>query len=742
MPPKITEKEWERRLQAGGGLPDRLKLAGKRVLKELDPYTEKNRHKDHDLEDEQIKQHFIIFLTMLLKGRGADGAPNETYVEQRWKEFTAQWRRMHENKLPDKVVNSGTMELHNFITLNREISERDYLTLIHFKNLLRQLWQNDWYLYPFPIYRVYVSSLLKHFTYSSGRVGEYLESTARLGSARGLYVPGSMTILVIRNRSGRPELVVALKRDAKGMTKKQKKHPRHSMPEDIGSLPLCLNPVLEPLVLCLARGLFHDFKTADEIFSLEPSADEGSYELALCKPTVPLFGPHSPFPKEEDVGLESASRKQLSKGKGSMKTVIGTLLYEAISDDGPTGKILTASWFGKELPRLGRRAGYVRSITVHDIRAEALVRADDAIQGSSSVFLQSCARIWRTDRQEFVQLNARIEELNRKIRASGTSEEECQKLEGTAAEEDEHSVSYHWRWFDRVAHLMPEQKRLSEMLFLCVPLRSSEGRQVIDDMMTLCRRRSPVSDHPALKAESGRCPAGGCGIDVESLSTRQRWKHIYRCQKTTLKKQHGFSDLCPICHQWYTDEWEFEAHCQYHIDHPATIPLEHGFLEVRGTLAWPGFCPRCLGDRGKQARHRMAAFYDQQLLTRHMNRHYDDPALRLDCGSIHGCDLLFTSIRELQHHYDDLHSEDDMELEVHVTTPESFKRKRVDIDDEGAAKRLRKLESAKLASNETGTAEPGIVGSGLAHINAECSHSVIDSEYSSCAKSPDSYRHI
>lgn len=34
------------------------------------------------------------------------------------------------------------------------------------------------------------------------------------------------------------------------------------------------------------------------------------------------------------------------------------------------------------------------------------------------------------DRQEFVQLNARIEELNRKIRASGTSEEECQKLEG------------------------------------------------------------------------------------------------------------------------------------------------------------------------------------------------------------------------------------------------------------------------------------------------------------------------
>ncbi|KAL2371638.1 hypothetical protein RJZ57_003921 [Blastomyces gilchristii] len=345
------------------------------------------------------------------------------------------------------------------------------------------------------------------------------------------------------------------------------------MPEDIGSLLLCLNPVLELLVLCLACGLFRDFKTVDEIFSLEPSADEGSYELALCKPTMLLFGPHSSFSKEEDVGLESASRKQLGKGKGSMKMVMETLLYEAISDNGPTGKILTASWFGKELPRLGRRAGYVRFITVHDIRVEVLVRADVcSVQGVGNILglaqhdditehfrglsLRRHSRLFQClpaklrqdleDRQEFVQLNVRIEELNSKIRASGTSEKECQKLEGeqcscylqkqkleaqelndwqkqfieeckpgTAVEEDEHSVSYHWRWFNRVAHLMPEQKRLSEMLFLCVPLRSSEGRQVIDDMMTLCCRRSPVSDHPALKAESGCCPAGGCGIDVE-----------------------------------------------------------------------------------------------------------------------------------------------------------------------------------------------------------------------------------
>ncbi|OJD15225.1 hypothetical protein ACJ73_08999, partial [Blastomyces percursus] len=80
-------------------------------------------------------------------------------------------------------------ELHKHVLLNLKPHERHYLTEIHFKNLLQQLWWNDWYLYPYPIYRVYLSALLKLCMYSSGRVGEYVESTARLGSGRGLHVP-------------------------------------------------------------------------------------------------------------------------------------------------------------------------------------------------------------------------------------------------------------------------------------------------------------------------------------------------------------------------------------------------------------------------------------------------------------------------------------------------------------------------------------------------------------------------
>jgi hypothetical protein len=156
------------------------------------------------------------------------------------------------------------------------------------------------------------------------------------------------------------------------------------MPEDIESLPLYLNPMLKLLVLCLACGLFRDFKTADEIFTLEPSPDEGSYELVLSEPAVSLF-------RLASQGWGSMAEVSLKKQpcrparQPSVNKPRGTPLYKDISDDGPTGKILAASWFRKELPALGRQAGYIRLITVHNIRAEALIRADNKYTMASSL---------------------------------------------------------------------------------------------------------------------------------------------------------------------------------------------------------------------------------------------------------------------------------------------------------------------------------------------------------------------
>ncbi|KAK2745337.1 hypothetical protein FQN55_006242 [Onygenales sp. PD_40] len=238
---------------------------------------------------------------------------------------------------------------------------------------------------------------------------------------------------------------------------------------------------------------------------------------------------------------------------------------------------------------MGRRAGYVRSITVH---VAACLRG--AVQDSSGVSLQSCARIWRTIKS----LSSSVIGLTRKIRAARTLEEERQKLEDTSVEEDEHS--------------------------------------------------------------------------------------------------------------WYSDEGEFEVHCQHHIDHPAAIPLEYGFLEVCGMLAWPGFC----SSHGGILR---SATVDQA----------HEPSLRRPS-------------LELQYHYDDLHcmpapkkwrtcepkcelsntpqvaADDGTELEVLlVTTPGSFKRRGVDTNHENG-EAPRKQRNDQEISKEMGAAEPGTLSTPLA----------------------------
>jgi hypothetical protein len=151
------------------------------------------------------------------------------------------------------------------------------------------------------------------------------------------------------------------------------------MQEDIDSLPLYLNPVLEPLAICLARGMFRDFETADQIFAPEPTESEPCYELVLCPPTLALYesetekSPHITVSTLKPLGLAPrASKASTAAGQ----PVGGTPSFEALSDKGPTGKMLSSNWLDNGLVAAGRRAGYGERISIHDCRAEALVVAD------------------------------------------------------------------------------------------------------------------------------------------------------------------------------------------------------------------------------------------------------------------------------------------------------------------------------------------------------------------------------
>ncbi|EGE02373.1 hypothetical protein TEQG_01412 [Trichophyton equinum CBS 127.97] len=504
-----------------------------------------------------------------------DGKAMDSYIHKIWKAFTAEWARRTDIELPAHVINSGANwiknegELDTHIPINRDHAENDFVTLIHFQNLLTQLWENDWHIFRFPIYRVYLSSLLKLCMYSSGRVGEYVESSSRTGTGRGLCI-----------EEGMPELVFTPRRDAKGMSKRQEKCPRHPMQEDISPLPLYLNPVLEPPAICLARGLFRDYKTADKILAINPPPNSPCIELVLHTPTNRLSDDKS-CGGEENLHINS---KHPKKRKSPF--------FDYVTARGLTGKTLKSKWLSEQFSLLGQRLGY-GSMTIHNIRREALMVAD--VNGVSNILnlprrynihehlrglsLRRNPTLHQTlpaqlqhdlkKCHEYVKIESKIEDISERIKATPPPGEHQRELQNErrgfysersklldqeldkwqkqqildckpgAKDEDSSALSY-LESFERVSHLMPERKRLSKLLFMPVPLRSPEGRQAIKDMVTLCQKGSAVSDHPALMLENADTEPNNDSLIEEYTSKLIKWLEAW----DKVQKANTTQNLC------------------------------------------------------------------------------------------------------------------------------------------------------------------------------------------------------
>lgn len=72
------------------------------------------------------------------------------------------------------------------MNLARQKRARKFGTLLHFVYLGTQLWKYDWHRYDSPKDRLDLWDGIMLNVFTSARVGEYIESTAREGSGRGL----------------------------------------------------------------------------------------------------------------------------------------------------------------------------------------------------------------------------------------------------------------------------------------------------------------------------------------------------------------------------------------------------------------------------------------------------------------------------------------------------------------------------------------------------------------------------
>ena len=104
--------------------------------------------------------------------------------------------------------------------------------------------------------------------------------------------------------------------------------------------PLFANPVLPLLAIAFADHAFQDYGSFEEIEAIPPPPDGSLHHLRIRKDMLRV-----PF-------------------------------FQIVFADGPTGKIHGASSFSNRTVDLGHRAGYEENIGIHDIRREALVKAD------------------------------------------------------------------------------------------------------------------------------------------------------------------------------------------------------------------------------------------------------------------------------------------------------------------------------------------------------------------------------
>ncbi|EGD97859.1 hypothetical protein TESG_05363 [Trichophyton tonsurans CBS 112818] len=370
----------------------------------------------------------------------------DSYIHKIWKAFTAEWARRTDIELPAHVINSGANwiknegELDTHIPINRDHAENDFVTLIHFQNLLTQLWENDWHIFRFPIYRVYLSSLLK----LSRELVQAEDSVLR--------------------------------------------SPRHPMQEDISPLPLYLNPVLEPPAICLARGLFRDYKTADKILAINPPPNSPCIELrGLDGSRCNILN----LPRRYDIH-EHLRGLSLRRNPTLHQTLPAQLQHDL-----------------KKCPE------YVKiESKIEDIKHQRE--------------LQNERRGFYSERSKLLD-----QELDK------WQKQQILDCKPGAKDEDSSALSY-LESFERVSHLMPERKRLSKLLFMPVPLRSPEGRQAIKDMVTLCQKGSAVSDHPALMLENADTEPNNDSLIEEYTSKLIKWLEAW----DKVQKANTTQNLC------------------------------------------------------------------------------------------------------------------------------------------------------------------------------------------------------
>ncbi|KAJ7648133.1 hypothetical protein FB45DRAFT_1102841 [Roridomyces roridus] len=655
-----------------------------------------------DPNDYRTAKAFASFIATGIPGKEHGSKPSQTSVVQCWKNLTAGWkwdRRGHidpEVKTSTRNYIQGELQRELELPLRKRV--RRFAAVPHFIRLGTQLWANDWATFGRSGDRVDFWAELQLYAFTSGRVGEYIESTARAGSGRGLRYR-DVSFSIFRNEYGDAEFALQVVKDAKGMTFMPCKRPEHSLHEGLEERPLFCNPILTHLAMFIAKGAFRDYKTMEELLALEPPDDEEMY-LLRWEPEV----------------------------------------YDRPIYQRKDGKMESASTFSNRLRSLAHRAGYPNPPTIHDFRAEGLFRIgnfyspsqrmrqaghrDDrtyteyyaptnpGTDGQGSYFggtrrtlvnerFRALTVAWNPElyqslsaekmyelqnRDDFAALDEQLLELCLQRDSSDSAEKrkqlQAQKRQLIADElrrlqsdqprnitksAPDSQVGHQRTMFSRIRHLMGPRDRLAHNLLLTAPIRSDVGRAVLSDLVTLYSQRSEVEARRGLEPERCCCASKIGKATKSSPKDLKHSRHVYGCVKKRLQAKGSCSEFCFLCKAgpWFDDAAEWEKHCQFHLN--SQLPTQCNPFSYDKCIASPGFCPFCLGDERLDATTRMRHFVEARQWREHVESHISElgahvsmhkgPPLPLRCPHPRPqCkEETFDSVQRLVFHLQDVH---------------------------------------------------------------------------------------
>jgi len=591
--------------------------------KRIRPLTEMEEGKDiYNPTNVKTAKDFLAYFYTPRNGILTPEDPNEplaeAYVFTAWKWFMGAWERQHEMSFTKAFQTTICNHIHagkekNALGLSRKKRPKPNFTRNSFVVCMVAHHRGS-HEFRHERYRISLHLLTIGHPITSARVGEF-ESNLRYKD---------LCIAATWLNDDDPDecrISVDWKRDeAKGLHDRKDEQPIHLLYEHLDK-PFMFNAVMLFMAVALGDGVLHDYQTWEQICTIQRPKDLDHVILELNPAKSHWFV----FPKCYADGRIDHEKTSSLLASGALK-------------------------------QLGRRAGFTENLTLHAARREILLLVDACGKYSDSARMQFAAHLnphtyrksyqtaisavdgqaafmgsergnealhtlrrsflWKRNPNRQQKLLAATESVLQENLAltEGNNEPESpqdpkerqkgydlqRKLrdqllraqDGVAAAQGDGPYESN---FSQTRKLMPERHRIATNMFAEGSLRDTQGRQLMDDLIQLCKENPSPTYCEGLNASASTCLT--CNMTKKKDQEHVWWSHLYSCKKKATRRRGGFAEFCFLCFAWYDDRKTWQEHVRIHLQDP---PLWCNMEVFRHNVVRPALCPACLGDKNNE----------------------------------------------------------------------------------------------------------------------------------------------